>query len=527
MESREALAVWRELELVADDPEEQLLQMLRYAARDQSVETLATMLGEQDLVAFKDWRQTNLESLERCRDGTLYVNVAAGRARNIAQLWSLLPSSIRLVFEQVGIGLSREASLVELLDDVEGLLADVRKQSGDVTETECHQAQLVLEDLASLMQNRKVRTMPAVSHMQANVHVALRRTDSAAAASSHDGSVPASMFVPLKGKRRRVSAGSGTHTAHTRSEQEAKELARLVHEWAAVLMHLNMPIVAVALETANPQGVLLRRFDGKRPSTLKQRLNVYKRLLRTWLVPHGLIWFRSEHETIDMLEETALASAAKTWAATVMSMIKFVEDAGAVPVSMRLSESPVLIRHSESMVTEQSRGRRQRRKAPPMSIVMVAALEQILASTKPGITAGARMLAWGRLLKVWGTCRHADTTGLLSGSIRQIAAGWTFALERTKTTGDDKRVTMLQIYVSNEAYVLFGDWFESGLEACRQLGADPCRDYLLPGLEHGLEVSRPSPMNYTEALLLDRQLLSVLCVPEFCTSTAGTKEVSM
>ena len=84
----------------------------------------------------------------------------------------MLPDSVRSCFNHYGITLKKEGSLGELLEDVEGLLADVRKQTAEVTESDCVLAQDILDDMAQLLQKRRGRAVPSVTHLEAHVHVA-------------------------------------------------------------------------------------------------------------------------------------------------------------------------------------------------------------------------------------------------------------------------------------------------------------------------------------------------------------------
>ena len=56
------------------------LRMLRYAAKDESVTAMEAMLPSQDHLQYVSWRQSNLEDLQRCLKGTLYVDARAGRS---------------------------------------------------------------------------------------------------------------------------------------------------------------------------------------------------------------------------------------------------------------------------------------------------------------------------------------------------------------------------------------------------------------------------------------------------------------
>ena len=81
-----------------------------------------------------------------------------------------------------------------------------------------------------------------------------------------------------------------------------------------------------------------------------------------------------------------------------------------------------------------------------------------------------RLTAWFRLLKVWGALRTDDHRGLPPGSVDMGARGLSALLTRTKTSGPDKCVQQLAMWISPQAYLFEPQWLPIGWELWRDQG---------------------------------------------------------
>lgn len=90
-----------------------------------------------------------------------------------------------------------------------------------------------------------------------------------------------------------------------------------------------------------------------------------------------------------------------------------------------------------------------------------------------------RVLAWTRLIKIWGSLRFDDMQKIKPSELHLTQGRLTTTLRSSKTSGPGKRVQELPVCVSEHAHVWAAEWIGVGLELLRT-HADFDRDYLLP-----------------------------------------------
>ena len=81
----------------------------------------------------------------------------------------------------------------------------------------------------------------------------------------------------------------------------------------------------------------------------------------------------------------------------------------------------------------------------------------------------ARGYAWVRLLRHWASLRWDDTLGIPPASLQMRARGLFCLLERSKTSGPEKELKILPVFVSKGAY-LEKEWLEPGFKIWAQGG---------------------------------------------------------
>ena len=168
---------------------------------------------------------------------------------------------------------------------------------------------------------------------------------------------------------------------------------------------------------------------------------------------------------LEYVEVRVKGNAAVTTFAASLRSLQFLEEAGEVPTAERISLETALasaIKEAETrtranLSTEGlGRGRQQ---APPLPLYLVAVLEKVVVDEeRPGFQ---RAYAWYRCVRHWAGMRFDDTAGLAPSSLTMRARGLFGLLKSTKTSGPDKRISALPIYVSEEAYV-DTPWLEIG-----------------------------------------------------------------
>jgi len=116
-----------------------------------------------------------------------------------------------------------------------------------------------------------------------------------------------------------------------------------------------------------------------------------------------------------------------------------------------------------------------------------------------------RLYAWWKLVSLWGVLRFDDHRGAGTGVLRLSSRGLEGCLQRTKTTGQGKKVQARPLLIAHEAYVAHASWLRVGWELW-QTWAPGQRDYFLqppqPGY-HGVETREAT---YTQAATATRAL---------------------
>jgi hypothetical protein len=152
---------------------------------------------------------------------------------------------------------------------------------------------------------------------------------------------------------------------------------------------------------------------------------------------------------------------------------------------------------------------------------MVAALETHVADEDQPF--GMRILAWARLLKVFGVLRWDDLQRLRPKDLALRTSGLTGRLTQTKTSGAGKRVRDLPLHVPRCAFVARSDWLEVGFGLWSGL-PDPDRDFFLPRVKGDLVSFYDGPASSADLATLGTLLLSELRVPVAASWSGGGGE---
>ena len=77
------------------------------------------------------------------------------------------------------------------------------------------------------------------------------------------------------------------------------------------------------------------------------------------------------------------------------------------------------------------------------------ALERLVISVEAPLH--TRFYAWTKLLRHWSSLRWDDTNGVNPGKLHRRAQGLAYTLERSKTSGPDKKTKLLPVFVPSDA----------------------------------------------------------------------------
>ena len=314
-----------------------------------------------------------------------------------------------------------------------------------------------------------------------------------------------------------------------REEAEDQERTRWAKEVLGLLLEANLPFTATALETRS--GVTgpaaLRCCRGQRPNSLKQRVSCW-RPFRRWLLAEGLPPFpETAAQTLDYLELAFQGGAARSFYSSFLGALSFFEVAGERREEDSLHKHPGVRSACKELEATTARTAKEGRpkprgQAPPLLLAQLLALERVVADEATPLY--ARGYAWVRLLRHWASLRWDDTLGIPPATLELRARGLFCLLEMSKTSGPEKTVRVLPVFVSREAY-LEVRWLETGFKLWAPGGPLHFeRDYLValpaPNWEEVLNFRAV----YTDACSLSKALLGrlpqktgeVLLLPETC-----------
>ena len=264
---------------------------------------------------------------------------------------------------------------------------------------------------------------------------------------------------------------------------------------------------------------VLRCCRGLRANTLKQRVSDW-RPFRRWLVADGQAPFPLEaQQVLEYLDISWEGSAPRTFYKNFLTALTFFEAAGERPEAERLSSDPAVINAISELTTRRAllvtQAEREEPKgtklAPPLLLSQLVALERRVADLEA--PAYSRLYAWIKLLRHWTSMRWDDTSGVVPGELHMRARGLAGRLLRSKTSGRDKKVKLLPLYVAKGAY-LVEPWLEAGLQLLKVGPLAYERDYLVPLPTEDLTGTCGLRAVYADAVGLSRALLSSLRRPD-------------
>ena len=160
-------------------------------------------------------------------------------------------------------------------------------------------------------------------------------------------------------------------------------------------------------------------------------------------------------------------------------------------------------------------GEEETKRAPRFPLSLIAALEVAVANAS--LTKGMRIVAWTRLLKVYGTLRADDLQRLRPRDVSMGEAGMTGKLMRTKTTGPGKKVKQLTVFVPFEAQISGNNWLQVGYDLWRSVVSDTS-DFFLPRLTpdtEDFENKMATPMDVSSMGTFALTLLSAKAASSF------------
>ena len=306
---------------------------------------------------------------------------------------------------------------------------------------------------------------------------------------------------PLKVRR----AGMGTL-----AEQDDEKASIWTRVLVQIFKDAGVPAWEAAQETADPEAVLAGVVGKARPSTLRKRVRVWQTFCR-WLWLHrDARWPRGAADLVDYLYEQFHAPCGRTFPTSFGAAVNWVELRAGIAPEERLGQQGLFRKNLEYVENALASDAAPERKAPRFLVVMIAALE--LYVINEDIPKVLRIFGWMRLLKVYGTLRWDDLRRLRPENVRLTDGGLSAKLTQTKTSGTNKKVKILPLFIARGASFMNVEWLGVGHALWVKFG-DPNRDYFFMRPSPDLESFEIGPATSGDAASLGLKVLYELRVP--------------
>ena len=304
------------------------------------------------------------------------------------------------------------------------------------------------------------------------------------------------------------------------ADRDAKLRQKWVERFVATLANSEVPAAKAARAAGDPARMLAGLAGKARASTLRIRVRTWERMARWLEAKCGHSWPQSAEEVLDYLWAVMDEAPVASLPGQLRAGLRWYEHRSGLPEDAHLSRSDLLCRHLELAEQEALGNGPDRRKAPRLPGIMLAALEVMVC--EPGDFVALRVAAWTRLLKAYGVLRADDLQRMAPADVELRESGFVGVLRQTKTTGMGKKVRSLMVYVPFDLYVADPKWLEVGYHLWRE-AAPFERDFFLPRALPDFTGFVKRLAEVSDMAALNTVVLSFLKVPEVVASVDGEK----
>jgi hypothetical protein len=311
--------------------------------------------------------------------------------------------------------------------------------------------------------------------------------------------------------------GAAWRPSAKKPKREGGVLARdavLLAKWslrlADILSKAGAPSWLAAQESLDPDAAVAGLVGKARPATVKMRVRAWEQFARWLHWRRGRAWPSNATDLVDYVNERIGEGCAISFPETFRAAVAWIEARSGHVADYKFGGDELFRKNVDHAGIRMAGEAVMVKKAPRFLIVMVASLETHVVDEDQPL--GMRILAWARLLKIFGVLRWDDLQRLRPKDVALRASGLAGRLTQTKTSGAGKRVHDLPLHVPRCAFVVRRDWLEVGFGLWSGI-ADPERDFFLPRLKGDLVSFYEGPASSADLATLGTLLLSELKVP--------------
>ena len=259
---------------------------------------------------------------------------------------------------------------------------------------------------------------------------------------------------------------------------EKQERDRWVKEIQDIIKDAGLPIA----KRSSGDALVLRVAKGRRANTLRKHVKTWGKVSRWMEAVFHCKWPHNGDCFAEFIEAMVEEPCARSFPESAYKSLMFLEYAGEVPESDQLCRSPAVKNAlEEAALRLQSVELRPTKNALLLPVALIMAWETHVCDEQE--TNYSRIYAWFRLVKLWTGMRFDDTKGTPNRTLEMTEFGLKGIINRSKTSGPGKRIILLPIYVSKEAWLVEREWLIVGWRLWTALGSEAgllMRDFMLP-----------------------------------------------
>ena len=274
----------------------------------------------------------------------------------------------------------------------------------------------------------------------------------------------------------------------------------------------------MAQASSDPAAAIAGLVGKARPATVAKRVRCWEIFSRWLSLYRGYVWPSGPVDIVDYLAARVAEGCPPSLPESLRSAVLWVEARSGFGPDECFGKHEFVRKNVDRADVVARTGANAVMKAPRFPIVVIGALEcKVLCPEAP---LGMRVMAWSRLIKIYGTLRWDDLQRLRPVDTALPQAGLVGRLSQTKTSGAGKKVRDLPLFIPRHAYVLVDSWLETGYALWARIG-DSNRDYFLPRFVQDLEDCYHVPASSGDLAILGRITLEALKVPVSITTAEG------
>ena len=245
------------------------------------------------------------------------------------------------------------------------------------------------------------------------------------------------------------------------AEADQKEYDRWVRRALQLLEQAGAPAYLEAQRSADPQATTRALLGASRAATIRTRTRTWSGFLR-WLHWHrGSQWPKDVVDLIDYVAEVMKDEPTATFPRAFAAAAGWFESRSGFSTNRRFSNHELFRRIIERANVEAEEALEEITRAPRFPISLIVALETAVID-EDSMPAGLRVVAWCRLLKVYGVMRMDDLKRMRPANVTLGEGGLQGKLLRTKCSGPGKKVRELNVYIPVAATISGASWLETG-----------------------------------------------------------------